>query len=60
MLVFMGVFGGYFRLVVGILLSLEVIRLALTGGVDSVVGLGLSLIFLLSTAAYVIRKVYFS
>lgn len=60
MLVFMGVFGGYFRLIVGVMLSFEVIRLAMAGGMDSVVALGLSLVFLMSTAAYFIRKVYFS
>lgn len=56
----MGVFGGYFRLIIGVLLSIEVIRLALAGGIDSAFALGLSVVFILSTAAYFIRKIYFS
>jgi hypothetical protein len=55
-LLFMGTLGGYFRLAVGILLSLEVMRLSVFGCQDSKLALGLALVFLGSTVVYVIRK----
>ena len=52
----MGSMGGYFRLGVGIILCVEVLRLAMFGGGESAFATGLAVIFLASTAGFFIRK----
>lgn len=52
----MGTFGSYFRLALGILISLEVIRIYAFGGEESFFAMALALAFLASTVIFFLRR----
>ena len=49
--------GSWFRYIVGIVLSLDVVRTALTGGELQVTTIGLSIVFLLLALLYLVKGV---
>ena len=49
--------GSWLRYIVGILLSLDVVRIALTGGQLQSTTIGLAVIFLLLALLYVVKRV---
>ena len=49
--------GSWLRFIVGILLSLDVIRLAVTGGQISVTTITLSAVFLLLALLYIVKRI---
>lgn len=49
--------GSWFRYIIGILLSLDVVRIALTGGQLQSTTIGLAVIFLLLALLYVVKRV---
>ena len=49
--------GSWFRYVVGIVLSLDVIRVALSGGKLEVTTIALAVIFLALAALYVVKRI---
>ncbi|MBI4174500.1 MAG: hypothetical protein HY517_02545 [Candidatus Aenigmarchaeota archaeon] len=49
--------GSWFRYIIGILLSLDVVRIALTGGQLQATTIGLAVIFLLLALLYVVKRI---
>ena len=49
--------GSWIRYIVGILLSLDVVRLALTGGEISVTTIALAVVFLLLALLYLVKRI---
>lgn len=49
-------FGSYFRFLIGILLSIEVLRIAFTGDKTSWFAIGMAILFLLSSALFFAKR----
>ena len=49
--------GSWLRFIVGILLSIDVVRLALTGGQISATTIGLAVVFLLLALLYAVKRI---